>query len=197
MSDLLTSFLSSRTRAAFLRLLFGLKTAPLHTRELARQAGVTARSVQKEASTLLKLGLLTVRKDGNRTYYDANRQHPIYKEIHDMVLKTSGLVDIINQALGNATGVSCAFIFGSIASGTENADSDIDLMVIGTVGLRKLSSLLSGVSEALGREINPHIMTQEEFGRRLKKNEHLISRILESPKIFVIGTEDELEAMGK
>lgn len=111
-----------------------------------------------------------------------------------MVLKTVGLVDVLGSAL-RTDGIRCAFIFGSIASGTEGAESDVDLMVIGEIGLRKLAALLAGVSDSLGREINPHVWSEQEFGKRLREKEHFATSVMASEKIFVIGSEHELETM--
>jgi hypothetical protein len=72
----------------------------------------------------------------------------------------------------------------------------VDLMVIGKLGLRKLTGMLSGVSEQIGREINPHVLSVEEFIKRKANREHFISQVLEAPKIFIIGNANELESMG-
>jgi predicted nucleotidyltransferase len=90
-----------------------------------------------------------------------------------------------------------AFVFGSIARGEERAGSDVDLMVIGQLGLRDLSRLLSGIEEKIGREVNPHVLREEEFRKRIRAKEHFASNVMEAPKIFIIGSERELEAMGR
>ena len=88
-----------------------------------------------------------------------------------------------------------AFVFGSIARQEEMAESDLDLFVIGDLGLRKLAGLLSGVSDKIGREINPHVFTENEIKKRLAQKDHFISRVLEEPKIFILDNENELETM--
>jgi hypothetical protein len=75
----------------------------------------------------------------------------------------------------------------------EKAHSDIDLMVVGTISLRQLGKLLSGLGAELGREVNPHILTAEEFARRKKAGDHFPTAVLAEPKLFVIGNEHELE----
>jgi predicted nucleotidyltransferase len=91
---------------------------------------------------------------------------------------------------------SSAFVFGSVANGTEDADSDIDLMVIGEISLSKVSSLLSTVGNRLGREINPHVMSSVEFCKRVREKDHFVTSVLATPKIFVEGSENVLEGMG-
>ena len=191
----LSDILSSRVRAEIFRLLFGLDEKELHLREIERQAGLSLGTIRQDLQKLMKLDLVTARRDGNRLYYQANIEHPLYPDIRKLVLKTAGLVEIFKRVLEREE-VKIAFVFGSLASSKEKAASDVDLMVIGAVGLRTLSTWLSGVSEQIGREINPHTMTVEELQRRKEKGNHFLSNVLESPKLFIIGKENDLAAMG-
>lgn len=192
----LSDILSSRVRAEIFRLLFGLDEKELHLREMERQAGLSLGTIRQDLQKLVRLDLVTARRDGNRLYYRANIEHPLYQDIRKLVLKTVGLVEILMKAL-DREGIKIAFVFGSLASSREKAASDVDLMVIGAVGLRALSSWLSGVSEQIGREINPHTMTVEEFRRRKEKGDHFLTNVLESSKLFILGSEDDLAAMGR
>ncbi len=176
-------------------MLFGLRTDELHLREIHRQTGLAIGTVRQDIDKLVEMGLVIRRPDGNRVYYVANLSHPLYAEIHRMVLKTAGLADVLAAAL-SSEGVRCAFVFGSMAGGNATPNSDIDLMVIGSVGLRKVSGLLSGVGNQLGREINPYVLSPTEFNRRIRDKDHFLTSVLASPKIFVAGSEDDLEAMG-
>jgi predicted nucleotidyltransferase len=129
-------------------------------------------------------------------YYRAKTESPLYPEIRNLVLKTSGLSDVLKSALTDKR-IRVAFVFGSIARGEEKAGSDVDLMVIGQLGLRDLSRLLSGIEEKIGREVNPHVLREEEFQKRIRAKEHFVSSVMEAPKLFVIGSQRELEAMGR
>lgn len=165
-------------------------------REMARQAGCAIGTMQNELARLHRLDLVVSRKDGNRTYYRANSDHPLYPDLHGLVLKTVGLVDILRRALGKSPDIQLAFVFGSIARQEETAASDIDLLVIGRLGLRGLTGLLAGVAEQIGREINPHVLSLEDFKARHAAGNHFITRVMATNKIFVIGDQDELDAMG-
>ncbi len=187
--------MSSRVRAEIFRLLFGLDEKELHLREIERQAGLSLGTIRQDLQKLARLDLVTTRRDGNRLYYQANIEHPLYPDIRKLVLKTAGLVEIFKRVL-DREGVKIVFVFGSLASSREKAASDVDLMVIGVVSLRTLSSWLAGVSEQIGREINPHTLTVEEFRRRIEKGDHFLFNVLESPKLFIIGNENDLAAMG-
>jgi predicted nucleotidyltransferase len=169
----------------------------LYMREIERRSRYAIGTIQTELKKLLRLDLLIKRKDGNRLYYRANKDHPLYADIQHLVIKTVGLVDVIRDALAPNNQVNVAFVFGSIARYAEKASSDIDLMVIGGLGLRKLAALLSGISEQIGREINPHVFAKDEIRKRKERNDHFISQVLESPKIFIIGSENELKTMAE
>jgi DNA-binding transcriptional ArsR family regulator len=192
----LVDLLSSRVKAETFRLLFGTTGRELHVREIERQSGLADATARQELKRLSRLGVVESRRDGNRTYYRANAQHPLYPEIHNLVIKTSGLVDVVREALTDR-GIRVAFVFGSVAGGNEKAHSDVDLMVIGTISLRQLGKLLSGMSAKIGREINPHVLTAEEFERRKKARDHFLTTVMRAQKLFVIGNDDELEAVGR
>ncbi len=190
----LDTILVSKTRADIFRLLFGLSSKPLYLREMERLAGVTVRILQQELKALTAAGLIVCRKDGNRTYYEPNKSHPLYNDLRNIVLKTSGLGDVLRAALQSDL-IDYAFVFGSVARGEEGAESDVDLMVIGSLGLRKLSGLLSGVNETVGREINPHVFSAKEFRQKMQEKDHFVSSVLDSPLMFVLGDENEFRAM--
>lgn len=166
-------------------------------RELERRSGLSDATVRQELKKLTRLGVVEVRRDGNRTYYRANDAHPLYPDIRNLVLKTSGLTDVLREALGGAADIESAFVFGSVASDNAKAHSDIDLMVIGTIGLRQLSKRLSGLEARVGREVNPHVLTPEEFARRAGEHDHFITAMLKGPRLFVVGSEDELRRLGQ
>jgi DNA-binding transcriptional ArsR family regulator len=192
----LAELVSSRVRAEVFRLLFGLDRGELHMREVERQSGLAYGTVRQELASLARLGLVEARKSGNRTYYHANTAHPLYTDIRSIVLKTSGLTDLLRRRLSHP-GIQIAFVFGSMASAREKPRSDLDLMVIGTIGLRQLGKLLSGAAKELGREVNPHVLTVEEFLSRKRARDHFLTTVLSEPKLFVIGSESELETMGE
>mgnify|MGYP001481476654 FL=1 len=192
----LAELLSSRARAEIFRLLFSGTGEELHVREIERRSGLNDSTLRQELRKLVRLDLVQSRRDSNRVYYRAKTESPLYPEIRNLVLKTSGLSDVLKSALTDKR-IRVAFVFGSIASGEEKAGSDVDLMVIGQLGLRDLSRLLSGIEEKIGREVNPHVLREEEFRKRIRAKEHFVSSVMETPKIFIIGSERELEAMGR
>jgi len=192
--DALSEILSSRSRAAIFKLLFSGMEKELHVREIQRRSTLNDSTIRQELRKLVRLDLVKGRKDSNRIYYRANKENPLYPELRNLVIKTTGVADVLREALRDGR-IQLAFVFGSIAGGEETAGSDVDLLVIGEIGFRSLSELLSGVSEKIGREINPHVMNKDEYSKRIKSNEHFITHILKSPKIFIVGADHDLEAM--
>ncbi|MDB6095180.1 MAG: hypothetical protein JWM32_2742 [Verrucomicrobia bacterium] len=168
----------------------------MYRAEIIRLMDFAPRSVDEELEKLRKLELVTSSRDGNRVYYAANKAHPLYPEMRSIVLKTAGLGDVLRAAVTNSA-VDFAFVFGSIAALTEKAESDVDLMVIGAITERTLSTLLRGASEQIGREINPHVFTSAEFSRRLSVNDHFLRDVLAKPKLFLVGPEHEFAELAQ
>jgi DNA-binding transcriptional ArsR family regulator len=199
--SLLAEILSSQVRAEIFRLLFDSHAPEIHMREIERQSDLAIGTIQQDLKKLAGLHLITSRKDGNRVYYRANANHPLFHEIMNLVTKTTGAVPLLKEALTSEKvtlqEIQVAFIFGSIARNEEKATSDIDVMIIGEIGPRKISNLLVGLTEKLGREINPHVLSPGNFKTRISQKDHFISQVMGTKKLFIIGSENELEAMGR
>jgi predicted nucleotidyltransferase len=181
----------SEIRAEVLRLLFGVRPREMYRAEIIGQTRFAPASVEEELEKLVRLELLTTTKDGNRRYYVANQAHPLYAELHTIVLKTSGLKDLLAEALPQRK-ITVTFVFGSVAAASEHAESDIDLMIVGEVTHRAVASGLRAASERIGREINPHFFPPAEFRRRVAAGDHFLSDVMAKPKLFIVGGEREL-----
>lgn len=182
-------------RAEIVRLLFADPEKELHLRELSRLSKLAIGTLQSEVKKLAEAELINARRDGNRLYYRANSAHPIFPELHRLALKTTGLSEQLTAALAGVDGIQFALVFGSQAAGTAKATSDVDLLIIGTIGLRARAPRLRPVAEALGREINPHVMSAETFIAKAHKNDAFIANMLAAPKLWVIGKSDEFGAL--
>lgn len=194
--DVLANLFCSRTRAGILTCLFGATPQRLHVRALVRESGCSLGAVQQDLRNLVALGLVRSERDGNRLYYSADANHPLYPALRDLVARTTGIYAVLAESLGS-NGIRFAYVFGSIASGQAKASSDVDLMVIGSVGLRELVTRLIPAGERLGREINPHVMSEAEYFKRCEEGEHFISTIVGSERHIIVGDEYELRGMEK
>jgi DNA-binding transcriptional ArsR family regulator len=183
-------------RAQLLRLLFSEPRRELHLRELARQSRLTLGTMQDELKKLLAADLVTSRRDGNRRYFRANSAHPVFSDLQQLVLKTAGLRDVLTEALRGLKGIKSAFVFGSLAGSDGGSGSDVDLMVIGDVGLRALAPRLRKAAMRIGREINPATLTVREYLKG-RQNNPFLGDVLAKEKHFLIGSADELKRLGQ
>jgi predicted nucleotidyltransferase len=184
-----------KVRGELLRLLFADPERSLHLREIARLSDLAVGTVQGEVARLRAADLLLEQRDGNRLYFRANRAHPLFPELRGIALKTTGLKEQMAAALDGLDGVELAFVFGSFAAGTATSESDIDLMVIGSTGLRQLAPRLRQAADALGREINPHVVSPSGYAGKKAGGDAFIERVQHAPKMWIIGTEDELKGL--
>lgn len=186
----------SEVRAEVLRVLFGLRTEKMYRAEIIEQTDYAQRSVEEELQKLVALELLTTTKERHRRYYLANTAHPLYPELRSIVLKTSGLRDVLAAALSDP-GIEFAFVFGSIAAQADKSASDVDLMVVGDVTEFRLAKLLRGMGDRLGREVNPHVFTRKEITRRVDANDHFLNDVLAKPKLFLTGNEHDFAQLAQ
>jgi len=190
----LSDALFSKVQGRVLGVLFGNPDRSFYANELFRLAGSGTGAGVRELSKLSASGLVTENKIGNQKHYQANRGTPIFDELRGIVLKTFGMADVLRQGLlPVADKISIAFIYGSIAKGSDTAKSDIDVMVIGDhIECPDVYSALMPAESQLGRKINPSIYNQEDVARKLKENNTFLTRIMAQPKIFLIGSEHDL-----
>lgn len=177
-----------------LGLLFGQPERKYQGNELIRLVGSGTGAVHRVVTRLADVGLVTVERAGNQKYYQANRDSPVFEELRGLIAKTAGLAIPLRDALAPlAKGIDAAFVYGSLAKGTDRAGSDVDLMVISRkLEYAKLYEALQKAEAALGRTINPNLMTPQEWRRKRAENDSFAARVAAQPKIFVIGSEDEL-----
>lgn len=161
--------------------------------ELARRMGVPPSSLQRELRDLAEAGILKTHRQGRMGYYQANVDSPLFPDLRGLLLKTAGLIDVLADALKPlASKVELAFVYGSMASGDERSDSDVDVMIIGTVPPSELALSLRRARDLLGREINPTTYTPAEFSKKRTAKDHFLTGVLNKPKLFILGDEDEL-----
>ena len=192
---MLEQIIGSKGRAAILRSLFDGRRQSVHIRELARISRLSAPSLMREAKSLVRLGLLCESKDGNRVDYVANADSPLYEVLERLVEKTAGAEVVLRDAFADSS-AKVVFIYGSRAKGSERADSDYDLFVIGNEGLRGVSARIQKAAEKIDVEINPYVIAPDEFSRRMKAGDHFLNDVMASAKRFLKGDEDELAKLG-
>jgi len=187
--------LFSKVRQRVLALLFGAPDRSFYTNEVIGLAQSGAGAVQRELSDLAAAGLLSVRKQGNQKHFQANTASPVFAELRSLVLKTSGLADVLRAALlPLAPQITVAFVFGSMAKQQDTAASDVDLLVVSdTLGYGNVFGALEAASQTLGRTINPALYSAADFQARQLGDNAFINRVMQQPKIWLIGQEESLQ----
>lgn len=176
-----------------LGLLFGQPDRRFQSGELIRLADSGTGAVHRLLTRLADAGLVSVDRIGNQKYYQANRASPVFDELHGLIVKTSGLVGPLRAALAPlAERIPAAFVYGSIAKGTDGAASDIDVMVISDdVDYTELFSALGPVESVLARTVSPNLMSLAEW-RRKQRQAGFAARIAGQPRLFVLGSDSDL-----
>lgn len=182
-----------------LALLFVRVDDALHLNEIIRLTGLGSASAQRELRRLADAGLIVSQRVGNVRQFRPNKDSPVYPELHGLIQKTFGLVGVLRAALQPLSpAVRVAFVYGSIAKGVETALSDVDLLLVGEpISYGALLSALSPAEQALGRKISPTPYTLAEFKKRQQEQQHFLTRVLEQPKIFILGDNDDLRRLGE
>ena len=190
LSDLL---FPNQYRRKVLGLLLMRPEQQIHLRELARVIGAAPGTLKKELDALCEAGLLRAERVGNQVRFCANTAHPVFPELQALIIKTIGLADALRLSLAPLAGrIDAAFVFGSMASGTESAGSDIDLMVVGDAGFAEVVDATYEAQAALGREINPKVMSASEWQAKKAERNAFLQDVLNKPRIMLIGDADAL-----
>lgn len=178
-------------RRKVLALLLMQPDRKMHLRELARQTQAAPGTLKKELDALCHVGLLTSERVGNQVQFQANTGHPIFAELQALVRKTIGLADVLRRALEPlGDQVALAFVFGSMASGSAHAGSDVDLLVVGSASFGQVVEATYAAQAQLGREINPKVMTPAEWARQRAEGHPFVQELLAKPRIVLTGNLD-------
>lgn len=185
--------LFSKSQQFVIALFFNHPERTFYTNEVLRRSDIGRGTIQRELKKLAAVGVLTVTTMGNQRHYQANRHCPIFNELRGIALKTFGMVDVLQQALNPiADKIKQAFVYGSMAKGTDTADSDIDLMVVSaSMSYAGLIEQLSSAEEKLGRPINPTLYKPREWAKKLSDNNLFLTKVMSQPKLFIIELIDD------
>ena len=186
--------LFSKTQQNVLALLFGQPGQSFYTNEIIRKSGGGSGAVQRELSRLVRSGLTTVKRIGSQNHYQANPDAPLFTELCSIINKTVALVEPLKAVLQPfLSHIVLAFVDGSVAKKSDTASSDIDLMIISdSLTYAEIFPALEEVSEKLQRNIQPTIYSRDELTKRVQSDNSFIKRVLERPKIWIIGEDSEL-----
>jgi predicted nucleotidyltransferase len=182
----------SGVRRDLLSLFFTNPEQKYYLRQLERLLGYSAGNIRRELLRLLGDRLFKTEKVGNLLFYSLNINHPLYEELKSIIFKTIGVEGSLRNALSTMKNIKTAFICGSFASKNEKKDSDIDVMIIGDPEISELNGIIRELEKKLKREINPTVYSLREYRAKKKDKRGFILELLKSPKMMLIGSENDL-----
>lgn len=193
----ISNALFTNTQQQVLRLLFGQTDKSFYSKELVDKAGIGTGTVHRELGKLSGAGLLTVKNIGNQKHYQANPDSPIYEELKGIIRKTFGISELFKEVLTpHQNSIRLAFIYGSVAKGSDSTTSDIDLMLISDkITYPDLLVSFADLENELGKKISPTIYSVEEFRNKRDSKNSFVTRVINQPKIILIGSENDIETM--
>ncbi len=163
-----------------------------HVREIARLTGADAGNAHRTLKRMERAGLVTTTRVSNQVRYQADRNCPIFEELSSIFRKTTGLADVLRNALFPlADRIQVAFVFGSVAKGEQGPHSDVDLMVVGDLAFEDVVPAVHGAHERLRREVNPVVMATSDFARKRVNKDRFVTRVLAEPKLILLGAIHE------
>lgn len=185
-----------RTRQAILAATLANPERWWYMSDLAKRLGRPPSSLQRELAALMHAGILRRRREGNRAYFQADPECPFLKELRGLLVKTAGLVDVLREMLRPlARRTRVAFVYGSVARAEEGSASDVDLMVVGDLGLAEIAPFLRRAEERLNRPVNATVFTPREFTEKAKAGHHFLRAVLRREKLFILGDGRALEGL--
>jgi predicted nucleotidyltransferase len=171
---------------------------PWYLSDLAKRLERTPSTLQRPLESLVHSGILRRWTEGNRAYFAAETDCPFLPELRGLLAKTVGLVDVLREVLRPfSKSIKAAFVYGSMASGRERSQSDVDLLIVGSVSLAALSPALARAEARLGRPVNATLLPPKEFTQKIADKNHFLRSVLAKEKMFVAGTTHELEELAK
>lgn len=189
---MLADLLLGQHRRRVLGILLLNPQASVHVRELARQTGSQPGTLNRELTKLAQAGVLLRQQVGNQVHYQANRACPVFEELAGLLRKTSGMATVLADALAPLSGrIQFALVFGSVARGEETAASDVDVLIVGDVGLAEVVEVLHPLQDRLRREINPVVYRPRDFLDKLASGNTWAKEVVTKPKLFLTGTADD------
>jgi len=190
---LLIHHLLGETRTAVLAALLLRPEQSLHLHALVRMTGASAGSLHRELKALVEYGVLRRTVIGRQVFYQADPGCAVLSDLTGLLRKTAGLADVLRSALMPLTEkIVAAFVYGSMAKGNVHSHSDVDIMIIGTLGFADAVLALEPAQTAMRREINPTVLSPVQFARKRGQRDGFVSQVWKEPKVWVIGSADEL-----
>ena len=191
---MLQDLMVSKVRVKLLKVFLSQPKEMFYIRQLVRLLSEEINAVRRELQRMEKLSMVKKENRGNRIYYWFNKDYPLYGDLLSMVAKSAGLGGEIIKRRSKLGKIRFALISGKMVRGLEVKPDEVDLLVVGDLELKQLTDLVKSFEVKIDREINYSVMSKEEFDFRKKRRDPFLLSILASPKVMLIGDEQDLFA---
>ena len=182
----------SRLRNKILLHFFTNVDDEMYLREMALRLKEDPGNLSKELSKLEQEGIFISQYRGKQKYFFLNKAYSLFNELKSIIFKTIGIQGSLQNIINEISGIVSAFIYGSFATGKENASSDIDLCLIvkdSVFNEHNFISKIDGLGKTISREINYIYYSEEEWKKQINENDSFIINIKMGPKIILKGDE--------
>jgi DNA-binding transcriptional ArsR family regulator len=187
----LKDFMISKVRVKMMELFFTNIEEMYYVREITREIKEEINAVRRELDRMLSAGILKSEQRGNRLYYFLNKKYPYFQEIHQMIVKSTGLGKKLRRLRRKLGSLSFVMFSGRFVRGLVPRQGEIDMLVIGDIVLPELEQLVKSEEEKLGREINYAVFSDDEFEFRKTRRDPFVMDVLYGSRIMVVGNEDD------
>jgi predicted nucleotidyltransferase len=169
-----------------------------YLRDISRKINVSQGTLHRDLKPLVWDGILLSESRVNQSYYSVNKNCPIYNELRGIIIKTFGVVNILEKSIElYRDKINFAFIYGSLAKGDDTGNSDIDLFVVGDIDYSGLSDSILSRENELGRPVNMFLLTPHDLKMKIEEENHFVTNVLKSEKIFLRGSEDDIKRLAE
>jgi hypothetical protein len=166
---MLESLISSKTRIKILLKFFLNKNLNAHLRSLENEFGESSNAIRIELNRLEESGMLSSYAEGNKKKFCANQQHPLFNDIHGILLKYVGLDKVIEQVTEKLGNPEKVFLTGAFAKGLDN--HIIDLIFVGEIDKLYLSQIIEKSEDLIHRKIRYTILNREDFSTNFQEKD--------------------------
>lgn len=188
----LSDLIISKVRVKLLKIFLSQTKEMYYVRQLTRITKEEINAVRRELDHLQKAGLLGSEKRGNRLYYFVKTGFPLYPELTNLVLKSTGFGRLLIKSRSKLGFVKYAFASQKLARGLPRDAEEVDLMIIGKTIMPQIAILIKQIEKMLNTEINYSCMTEEEFSYRKSHKDPFIVKVLLQSRLTLIGDEIQL-----
>lgn len=164
---MLDALITSKTRIKLLLKFFLNSDRQDYLRNIESDLGDNTNAIRVELNKLEAAGLLVSFVKGNKKYFQSNNKHPLFPDIQSILMKITGLDDLMKRVLTNVGELEKVYLTGALAEGNES--EIIDLILIGKIKREYFSELMAKAEKYIQKKIRFVVFDADEFAEKEAK----------------------------